>query len=427
MKLAYAFLLFSIILSSSVLAYTPLQNKSLTLLINCQDIGGLNTTTGGNLYYMCYGSGTPTIYRFDENLTQSGSCSLGAYSVGTSTPINSSHLWGTYATNTIGVFNITNDAFGGGLTCNILGAYTIPTPVGSGSVANSMVYFGNDNTYDFNGNLIFSGNGLGGDFSFCDSTTNATKLYQNNATHFTYTTGGIDTLYAVSLWGISGYSNLACMKYGGFTYGYLAWNDVSNHYYIFQLNLTQATESVTVTNVEPQNATYNEGEITLKVSLATNVNGTLIFYVNDLVYGNIAVTDVTKTDYGLYAGTLTYGSYNYKVRFVSNVTGDSTNSTTTYFTLSPFGFNIITTSVTSWLGFSSVENTEALFSLVFSIGLSVLSVVYIKKTQTIVFVSVMIASLTIFWYIGWLPNIVGLLIFCAVGLMFAGKVSETLH
>jgi hypothetical protein len=399
--LPLSFFIFLTIFSINVRAYLPITNVSAgTDLGIPKQFTCINSTLDNKIYCYAFAGASHKIYRFNETLQDRQYCTLNnTYTEYGGVIANSTVAYILYSGGTILGFNITT--INGG-SCPMVDSQTL-----SGTTAGAY-YLG---THSLGDNLFFMGNGIkdsvfeGVEGAWWDegSLSNNTAILSNrsdNSTVYIMKTGGLGaiintlifkyinkafnkTIDYQALWGFKSSSTdfiLASLikRNASTTVGYFL---DATHNRLYKVNFS-AGEFIglgtTIIAIKPiNNQTLTASPITLEISISTANNGTVYFYLNNVLKGSQSIT-APQTDAHYYqsVGSLANGNYSWNATF-TDLYGNSWYTDIQYFTKTTLP---TADAVASYIGLylfgiTDLDLSKALTSIILTLLLSLMTIV----------------------------------------------------
>ncbi len=209
---------------------------------------------------------------------------------------------------------------------------------------------------------------------------------------------------------------------------------------LYKANLSEAIElglgiESVVSGILPElNGEYGVGGVDFKIRMNTGVNGTLEVYresleleifaqniYNETVTGNESTQDI---DFSHFFADEEMGDWVYVATF--------TDINTNIFTTGEIPFSIGTVGaveetaegIGDFLGIEGLENATTFISLFICVGLSLVVIYFMgqNKHSWQIFIISLVVFITAFWYAGFLPDVIMLIIVSFIVLLFANTV-----
>ncbi len=443
--LFFLFLFFFIFLITPAFALTPeLSDIDRILTYNCEGVSCTKNQANDNEVCVIACSGSPsTLYRFTPpNATLDKTCNVQSFASGIKgvALVNESHVWiNNDAGNSVWYVNIED--------CIEITEYLgkMPTKFTSGyvyriGIDNHFIYYGSGHILDESGNILKSGGGWGvdnGGLSLNIFTSNSTAwvgqlpldeksgntIYRWNLNTETLTG---ETLNFSRVFNTNAI-DFSITRSGGEDYIYwFEHGSSSTKYNLYRHNLSEAVESAgAYFNFElANNSIINSGDTCLNVLVTSDLNGTLLWFINDTNVHNSTVDTSPVVNLPLqYCTEFSNGGYEWRVTFIDSDT-ISWNSDTIFFTVVEFGLlPTISNYISQFLGFNTLEEGKTV--LAFLIILIIASTSALKfggKHSWQIFISMTLFMLFIFWFLGYIPTIIVIPVLIGIGLMFANTI-----
>ncbi len=197
----------------------------------------------------------------------------------------------------------------------------------------------------------------------------------------------------------------------------------SSKYNLYRGNFTAGLESAgAFFNFDiANNSIINAGDRCLNVLLTSDLNGTLLWFVNDTNVFNSSVTTAPVTDLPLqYCLELDSGSYEWRTTFIDTGSISWISDTIVFFTEEPGIIPYISGTIGNVLGLN-LEGGKVVLALFLILIISTSTALKFGKGGHIyqVFISTSLITLFIFWYIEMIPTIIIIPVILGIGLLFA--------
>lgn len=445
--------LFLLAFSIPSFAYIPLTintSTTVTLPNYITALRCINQTNIDNKTYCYYVESYDTtgyIYRFNSTFGNKSTCSFSMFGGTTMKGASIFNLTTMWMMNGY-MYDISQSSFNSGTCANVTPYVAtckinyIDQNIGSWLRTTNLYYWGRSGIYNS------TCGSAGGIYWDADTVPYPTRFYMPNAsdTSLTYaSTNQNATPYKYryakysgttfqnyiaapdTLYGISYMQGMVddIIKEGPNYWHYMAVES-SGTLYLYKANWTLADSQGTGTTIEARdtddsirNTTINSTSAQMSISLNTQCNGTIMWYLDGQNIGNTTVNTApmsAATTYYYSTGIMADGAHNWKAVFIDNCGGSSWSTNTIYFTKGNTGaLGIIYTNFGSALGIDA-SSAKALFGMIiataFAAGLS-----YYVGVK--IFVPSMVGFVMVLAFIGFFPAWMTVLFVVIAGMIFA--------
>lgn len=442
-------LIFLVILISPAYAVLSVEtNQTLTLTANCRDINCYNNTAGDNNIYCaiaCEGFGVGgIIYRTNATFGNLASCDVSGFSSVASSIawVNSSQVDITQrSSNSLWKLNVTD--FG---SCSVLQSLTGKVGVNNFAMAHylsgsdSWLYVGKDGNVinEVTGNQIYLG-GWGTRYKIAipDKSSNVTMWVTDQSTQYfeiiERLTNGVEDGEYVNLedtYGIKDLEGFDIVRVdASTTWLYLLdYGATSTSYILYRTNLTEAEETNPATfsnfNINA-GSTINVGDFCLEVDVTSALNGTLIWWFNTTNFYNESVTTAPLTNQPFqYCFEITEGYYVWYLDYLDSA-GDTWRSQVINFYATEFGMiPFIVNKIVDLFGLDDSDDGKGLLAIFISLLISLAIAMKIEDERGKIFFACFIVLILMFWWLGWLPTWIGLLVIIFIATLFSSMIRE---
>lgn len=213
------------------------------------------------------------------------------------------------------------------------------------------------------------------------------------------------------------------VKEGTTTWHYMVAENLGT-LYMYKANWTLAEQSglgtvIAAAEDSITNTTVNGTSEQMSVSLYTQCNGTIMWYLDGLNIGNTTVNSApmsSATTYYYSTGILPDGAHSWSASFIDTCGGNTWSVPTVYFTKGSTGaIGVIYTSLGNALGVNNAD-AKAIFAIMLSTSFAAGLAYYVG---TKIFVPSMMGFVLLFAFVGWFPAWMTVVFITIAAMIFA--------